>query len=390
MAAALAASEKSGNNIILIERQQRVGRKLLSTGNGRCNLSNTESSASHYHGEDPAFTVPALQKYPPEETLAYFTSLGLLTRTEYGGRVYPLSNSANSVVDILRFALEGAGVELRTASPVLSVKKQQEGFAIETEEETVHADRVIVACGGCAGSKLGGVQDGYKILQSLGHTRTKLFPSLVQLTVTDPKYPRALKGVKADAKLTLTGDASAEGTGEVLFTEKGVSGPAVFDLSRAVSVKPEGKIVLHLDFMREYSAQEVLDHLMNHVSKLPESLAGDIFVGTVHNRLGKMLVRYAGIDGNITAKELTDKQLLNLADAAKDFRLNIKGTEGFEQAQVTAGGIRTEEFDPETMESRLVPGLYACGEVLDIDGDCGGFNLQWAWCSGRIAGGSAS
>ena len=390
MAAALAASEQPGNNIILMERQQRVGRKLLSTGNGRCNLSNMESNPSHYHGEDPSFTVPALQKYTPEETLAFFSSLGLLTRTEYGGRVYPLSNSANSVVDILRFALEGAGVSVHTSSPVLSVKRQQTGFLIETEEETIAADRVIVACGGCAGTKLGGVQDGYKILQSMGHTRTKLFPSLVQMTATDPKYPRSLKGVKADARITLTGDASEKGEGEVLFTEKGVSGPAVFDLSRAVSTVPEGKIVLHLDFMREYTKEEVLDHLKKRVTNLPESLAGDVFVGTVHNRLGKMLVRYAGVDGNTTLKELTEKQLQHMAEASKDFCLTIKGTEGFEQAQVTAGGIRTEEFDPQTMESRLVPGLYACGEVLDIDGDCGGFNLQWAWSSGRLAGGSAS
>ena len=388
MAAALAVAENPKHKVLLLERQQRVGRKLLSTGNGRCNLTNTESVPARYHGEDPSFTLYALEKYPPAEILRYFSSLGLLTRTEYGGRVYPLSNSANSVVDVLRFALEGAGVEIKTASPVCAVKKQKEGFLVETEEERIPADRVIVACGGCAGSKLGGVQDGYKLLQSLGHTRTKLFPSLVQMTVKDPRYPRALKGVKADARLTLEGDTKAEGTGEVLFTEKGVSGPAVFDLSRAVSTVPEGKIRLLLDFMREYTEEQVLHHLKDRAARLPNAAAGDLFVGTVHNRLGKMLIRYAGIDGNTLLKNLTEKQLQDAARAAKDFALEIKGTEGFDQAQVTAGGIRTSEFNPETMESRLVQGLYACGEVLDIDGDCGGFNLQWAWASGRLAGGA--
>ena len=385
MAAITAAGEKD-QHVILLERQQRVGRKLLSTGNGRCNLTNLHASADNYHGEDPAFVLPAMEQCSVEETLRLFSGMGLITKAEEGGRVYPLSNSANSVVDVLRFALEGAGAEIRTSSPVAEVRRNGNGFQIRLEEETLRAEKVIVACGGCAGAKLGGVQDGYRILQSLGHTRTKLFPSLVQLTTRDNRYPRAMKGVKAQAKLTLSGDTDGSGRGEILFTEKGVSGPAVFDLSRCVSVVPEGKIDLTMDFMEDHSEEEIVEMLKRRCESLPEKTAGELLVGMVHNRLGKMLVKYAGIDGSIMLRELSEEELLLVARAMKGFRLAVKGTEGFEQAQVTAGGIRTSEFDPATMQSRLVPGLYACGEVLDIDGDCGGFNLQWAWSSGRLAG----
>lgn len=386
MMAAITAASGNENHVILLERQQRVGRKLLSTGNGRCNLSNLHAAPEYYHGDDPDFIRPAMEQCSVEETLRLFAGMGLVARAEEGGRVYPLSNSANSVVDVLRFAMESAGVEIRTSCPVVDVRRSGQAFVIQLEEETLTADKIIVACGGCAGAKLGGVQDGYRILQSLGHTRTKLFPSLVQLTVRDNRYPRAMKGVKAQARLTLTGEAQAVGRGEVLFTEKGVSGPAIFDLSRHVSVVPEGKIGLSMDFMEDFSEEEILTMLQNRCRALPENPAGDLLVGTVHNRLGKMLVRYAEIDGNLTLAQLTEIQLRKAAAAMKEFLLDVKGTEGFDQAQVTAGGIRTAEFDPDTMQSRLVPGVYACGEVLDIDGDCGGFNLQWAWSSGRLAG----
>ena len=386
MMAAITAAGEQDQHVILLERQQRVGRKLLSTGNGRCNLTNLKASEEHYHGDDPAFVRQAMGQFSVEDTLQLFSGMGLITRAEEGGRVYPLSNSANSVVDVLRFAMEGAGVEVRTASPVAEVRRDGKGFQIRLEEETLRAEKVIVACGGSAGAKLGGVQDGYRILQSLGHTRTKLFPSLVQLTARDNRYPRAMKGVKAQAELTLSGEAKGTGRGEILFTEKGVSGPAIFDLSRCVSVVPEGRIDLTMDFMEGYSETEIAELLKKRCAALPEKTAGELLVGTVHNRLGKMLVKYAQVDGNRTLRELSEDELKRVAHAMKGFTLSIKGTEGFEQAQVTAGGIRTSEFDPATMQSRIVPGLYACGEVLDIDGDCGGFNLQWAWSSGRLAG----
>jgi predicted Rossmann fold flavoprotein len=386
MIAALTAAETPGRHVTLLERQQRAGRKLLATGNGRCNLTNTGAGLENYHGENRDFAAPALAAFPPEKTLEFFHGLGLLTVEEPGGRVYPLSDSANSVVDVLRFALTARGVELRAAEPVREIGRKKGGFTVTTDEETLFAHKLIIACGGAAGEKLGGVMDGYALLNQLGHKRTALYPALVQL-VTAPDYPRALKGVRADCALRLLagGERLAQSAGELQFTETGVSGPAVFDVSRAASAGGKG-LVLEADFLREYSTEAVFSFLKERAHTLPDLAASDMLTGIVHNRLGKMLVKYAGLEANTPLPRLDDGALRHLAEACKSFRLEVKGTEGFDKAQVTAGGVKTSGFNPETLESWFVPGLFACGEVLDIDGDCGGYNLQWAWASGRLAG----
>lgn len=384
--AALTAAEDKNNRVLLIERQQRIGRKLLATGNGRCNLSNTGAAVKNYHGKHPEFVIPALGNFPPAAALEFFRGLGLLTVTEDGGRVYPLSNSANSVLDVLRFALEKRGVEQRTACPVREIRREKKGYTIITDEGGIYADKLIVACGGAAGGKLGGVMDGYKLLAPLGHRRTALHPALVQLT-TEPEYPRALKGVRADGRIWLTagGKTLAESAGEIQFTEKGVSGIAAFDISRAAAFCTEGGQV-HMDFMRAYTADEVLALLRRRRESLPELPVEELFTGMLHNRLGRMIVKYAGLDRAAALGGLSDKELRAAADSCKDFTLKLRGTEGFDAAQVTAGGLMTGDFDPKTLESRILPGLFVCGELLDIDGDCGGYNLQWAWASGRLAG----
>jgi len=386
MVAALTAAEIPGRRVVLLERQQRVGRKLLATGNGRCNLTNTGARPEHYHGENPDFAVPALAAFPPQAALEFFHGLGLVTTEEYGGRVYPLSNAAGSVVDVLRFALEARGVEVKTACPARELKRDKGGFLVVTDGEALRADKLIVACGGAAGAKLGGVADGYELLKQLGHKRTALYPALVQLT-TAPEYPRALKGVRADCALRLlAGDAVlARSAGELQFTETGVSGPAAFDLSRAAAAGGRG-LTLSADFFRDYDEETVLHLLRTRCESLPGLPAAEILTGMLHNRLGRMLVKYAGLNANTPLAALADGELRKLARACKDFTLALTGTEGFDSAQVTAGGVKTSGFNPETLESWFVPGLFACGEVLDIDGDCGGFNLQWAWASGRMAG----
>ena len=386
MMAALTAAEAPGRRVILLERQQRAGRKLLATGNGRCNLTNTGAAIENYHGESRAFAAPALDAFPPRAVLDFFRGLGLVTVEEYGGRVYPLSDSANSVLDVLRFHLDARGVELKAAEPVREVKREKQGFTVVTDSERLHADKLIVACGGAAGARLGGVSDGYELLKMLGHKRTALYPSLVQL-VTAPEYPRALKGVRADCALRLYAGESllAESSGELQFIETGVSGPAVFDLSRAAATGGKG-LILAADFLKDYDEASLLALLKQRRATLPGLPAGDMLTGIVHNRLGKMLVKYAALNANTLLRELDDGALKKLVGACKDFRLPVQGTEGFDKAQVTAGGVKTSGFNPETLESWFVPGLFACGEVLDIDGDCGGYNLQWAWASGRLAG----
>ena len=385
MMAALTAA-RGDRRVIILERQQRVGRKLLATGNGRCNLTNTGAAPENYHGELPGFAVPALAAFTPQDTLDFFHSLGLITVTEHGGRVYPLSNSANSVVDVLRFALERAGVEVMCSTSARDLIRRGAGYTVRTDSGSIDADYLIVACGGAAGAKLGGVMDGYELLKPLGHKRTRLCPALVQLTA-EGGYPRALKGVRADAALSLVsgGEVIARGAGELQFTETGVSGPAAFDISRAVSTGG-GKAGLHIDFLRGYDGSAVAQMLRARCRALPDLPCGEVFTGMLHNRLGRMLVKYAGLDAAAPLSSLGADALDAAVRAAKDFTLTLTGTEGFDSAQVTAGGIRTSGFDPETLQSWFMPRLFVCGELLDIDGDCGGYNLQWAWASGHMAG----
>ena len=384
MIAALTAAE-NGRSVVLLERQSRVGRKLLATGNGRCNLTNYHVSPDHYHGEDSSFCAHALRAFDTGTTLQYFASLGLLTVSEDSGRVYPMSNMAGSVLDVLRYALERPGIRVCTGQAVTAVKHAAEDFTVRTETEIFAARKVILAAGGAAGSKVGGVMDGYRLAKMLGHHRTVLYPSLVQLR-TDPTYPRALKGIKAECGIAILrgGERVAENRGEVLFTEYGVSGPAIFDISRTVSTGGEG-LVCALDFFPDWEPRDVLDWLRLRRETMGTHEASTLLVGSCHTRLGQMLCKAAGFT-NQPAASLTDDDLRRIAAQATGFTLPITGTCGFDQAQVTAGGLQTGEFDPRTMQSRLVPGLYACGEVLDVDGDCGGFNLQWAWSSGRLAG----
>ena len=387
MTAALTAA-RLGHEVTLYERQTRVGRKLMATGNGRCNLTNTGAGPSNYHGEAPDFVRPALEAFPSEAALDFFRGLGLLAREEWGGRVYPLSNSANSVVDVLRQALDAAGVELIAGDRVRELRRAGSGYSVTTESGDKRSfDAVVVACGGLAGEKLGGGRDGYELLKALGHTRTALRPALVQIT-TEPMYPRSLKGIKADCALRVLsrGRLLASSCGELLFTETGVSGPAAFDVSRAVSEAGDAKMELEIDFLRDYTSAEVLAHLQNRARTAPELPASELLTGSVHNRLGRMLIKYADVEAAAPLSALSERELRTVAAACKRFKLPVRGTEGFANAQVTAGGIRTSEFDPRTLESRLCPRLFACGEVLDIDGDCGGYNLQWAWSSGVLAG----
>lgn len=386
MAAALAAAENPGVQVVLMERQARLGRKLQATGNGRCNLTNLHAAQRGYHGDEGGFSDYAISRFPPEQTLVWFRSLGLFTVAEASGRVYPYSDQANSVVDVLRFALEKPNIQLRLGFEVEKVKKTASGFRVEGTE-TVDCDRLIIACGGLAGTKLGGTMSGYKLLRSLGHHCTKLRPTLVQLK-SGWGGVIGLKGVRANCKAAIMHDGvlGQESTGEIQFTEYGLSGPVIFEISRDVC-QGKGQWSCNLDFLPEVSEMELEAELLRRRSALLP--ASELLTGILHNRLGRVLCQAVGIPANLPISQLTDDQMKEAVRAVKSFDVSLTEPLGMDSAQVTAGGILTTEFDSQTMESRLVSGLYACGEVLDVDGDCGGYNLQWAWSSGRLAGLSA-
>ena len=384
MAAALAVAENPQNRVILMERQARVGRKLGATGNGRCNLTNLHALEGGYHGEDASFADYALSAFSPEETLRWFSSLGLFTVTEQSGRVYPYSDQANSVVDVLRFALEKENITLKLGFEAEKVKKTASGFRIESKEETVECNKLIIACGGLAGTKLGGTMSGYKFLRSFGHKCTKLRPTLVQLKSSWGGCT-GLKGVRCNCHAAVYHNDAlhSESTGELQFTEYGISGPVIFEVSRDVC-NEKGDWTCRLDFLPDIDEDMLFTELLRRkTTNLP---ASELLTGILHNRLGRVLSQSAGVSQNRSISEVSDHTLRQVVQAVKNFELELTEPMGMDSAQVTAGGILTKEFDDKTMESRVTPGLYACGEVLDIDGDCGGYNLQWAWSSGRLAG----
>ena len=387
MAAALAASEKENVQVILLERQARVGRKLAATGNGRCNLTNLHANEGGYHGEEASFARFALEQYNVEETLAWFRSLGLFTVAEDSGRVYPYSDQANSVVDVLRFALERENIRLETGFEVEKVKKNGDVFCIEGTNGTVECDKLIIACGGLAGTKLGGSMSGYKLLRSFGHKCTRLRPTLVQLKSSWPGAA-SLKGVRANchAQILHDGEVFAQSKGELQFTEYGLSGPVIFEISRDVCAE-RGQWTCRLDLLPEIDENTLKTELLRRKkTNLPVS---ELLTGILHNRLGRVLTKSVGISDYVPVAQLEDYEIDAVCKAVKAFEVTLTEPMGMDSAQVTAGGIVTKEFNPFSLESKLVPGLYACGEVLDIDGDCGGYNLQWAWSSGRLAGAHA-
>lgn len=388
MAAAITAAQRESAQVLLFERQARVGRKLLATGNGRCNLSNIHASADHYHGETPDFVSAALDAFSADETLRWFENLGLYTVTEESGRVYPYSDQANSVVDVLRFALERPNITLLTGVEVVKVRKKGDVFFVETAEDSYDCDALIIACGGLAGTKLGGSMAGYKLLRSLGHRSTRLYPALVQLK-SSWNGCISLKGVRANchAQIRENGNAIAEGTGELQFTEYGISGPLIFEISRN-ACRTSGNWSCVLDFLPSMSVDTLKTWLFR--KKQCTQNCEELFTGILHNRLGRVLCATAGISSHKPIYELAEEDVNHVIAVVKSLEINLTEPLGMDAAQVTAGGVVVSEFNPNTMESLLVRSLYACGEVVDIDGDCGGYNLQWAWSSGRLAGLSAA
>ena len=384
MAAALAAAENPAVQVVLLERQARLGRKLLATGNGRCNLTNLHAGSRGYHGTDAAFANAAIASFTPDATLSWFRKLGLFTVAEPSGKVYPLSDQANSVVDVLRLALEKENITVKTGFEVQKIRKEADGFTLTDGTETVVCDKLIIACGGLAGTKLGGSMSGYKLLGKLGHKSTRLRPTLVQLR-TGWAGIVGLKGVRADCAVEILHDGNlfAASQGELQFTEFGISGPVIFEISRDVCHE-KGSWVARMDFLRHISAEELEAELQRRcATALPVE---ELLTGIVHNRLGRVLCKCAGVKGNLCANQLTGRDIKEVCRCVKEFEMELTEPMGMDSAQVTAGGVLTADFDPNTMESKRIPGLYACGEVLDIDGDCGGYNLQWAWSSGRCAG----
>ena len=388
LTAAIAAA-RCGAKVTVYERQDRVGRKLLATGNGRCNFTNINATVENYHGRDRDFVRGAMRRFWVEETLAFFRQLGIVARVEEEGKVYPYSGQAAAVLDVLRMEADRLGVRLVCGFEVARIERQGTGFMIYSyQREKVEAHAVIMTCGGRAAPNLGSNGSGYPILEKLGHHIVPVFPALVQIKTTT-EYGRGLKGTKFDgvARVFWKGEELGAEQGEILFTEYGLSGPAIFRLSRLVGLHK--KCWIALDFMPEYTLEQVKYLLAEQ--RAPGKTLESYLVGILPKRMGQVLLKSCGIAPLSRGTDsLTEDEIRQIAGTIKGWQFETDGTLSWNNAQVTAGGADVREVDSGTFESRLCKGLYIAGEVLDIDGDCGGYNLQWAWSSGYIAGASAA
>lgn len=390
MAAIVAA--RQGAYVTVVDRMPKVGKKLLATGAGQCNLCNTKPGQSNYHGMDTSFILPALEAFGAETALVFFDALGIEVREVENGRVFPITGQASNVLDVLRYEMSTLGVREVTGLKIKAIQPADSGFvSYSVEGETFRSDKVILAAGGASSPNLGSNGGGHKLAKALGHTVTQIFPSRVPLAL-DTWFLKRLKGVKVrDASVTsiIDGQPMRTSSGDLLFTEYGISGPPVLDVSRAVG-----------QFERANHAMEVtIDLFPDETVESMETLIRkrirhgfykplDVFlIGLVHKRLIPVLMKEIGQeDLSRTCGSLNDGEISAIARIHKQWRVKCKGTKSWMMSQVTAGGVDVSEVDAMTMESKVVPGLYFVGEILDIDGDCGGYNLQWAWSSGYVAG----
>lgn len=365
--------------VVIFEQLEKAGKKILATGNGRCNLDNMNANENDYN--NPSFVSYALEKYTPEANLSFWEGLGLLTVSDIEGRVYPRSNSATSVLDALRYETENLGIEI-IFEKVEKLKKEKY-FQINNHQ----AKNVIMCCGGCSSPSQGSDGSGFELLKGMGHTITRLSPSLVQIT-TDTKYVKSLKGVRVKGKLTLEENNKIIGTseGEILFADYGLSGIATMDLSRFLArVKNSENTVIHLDMADDMTGTEILSYLFLRQINNPSLECDNLLTGMLPKAVGKVILKKCSIFPGEKVGNLSQRDLINIIKFIKDFEFKVTGTKGFQFSQVTSGGVKTDEVDEKTLMSKKVKGLYLCGEILDVDSRCGGFNLHWAVSSARLA-----
>ena len=445
MMAAIEAA-RAGAIVTLIEKNAQLGKKLATTGNGRCNYTNLDMGdriGGKFRGFHPDFAEAALDVLPPEAVLDWFRAIGVEPRFR-GGYVYPNSDQASAVVDALREELHRLSVKVHYNAEVKSVQrvdadaeasavkvpipgktasadgaavsqirqksafrdgdaasvsqdrqKSEAGyFLIQCADAVVKADRVILAAGSKAAPKTGSNGDGYFVARKLGHTIVPYVPALCGIRCAGEAF-RALAGIRTEAALELSVDGRCvdREVGELQLVDYGISGIPVFQLSRyaAYALQEGKKAAVYINFLPGFTeAEDPKDRAVQLFRQRQERLAGrkmeSFFTGLLHQKLGQLLLRMANVRPELPVAELSEKQLRSLASLSVRFKAECVEMNGFLQAQVVAGGVDTSEVDPRTMASRLVPGLYFAGEVLDIDGICGGYNLQWAWASGFVAG----
>lgn len=391
MAAWQAAKELGPGAVVLLEGNPKPGKKLLATGNGRCNLTNLHIAPEHYHG-DVELAAPLLARCPARRVTEVFGEMGLLCRTDGEGRVYPNNLQAAAVLQTLWDACREAGVQERWGFPCETIVPAQGGFLLQGPAgQPLWAGQCVLACGGKASPKHSCPEGGYGLAERLGLPVTGLRPSLAPLKST-AKALRPLKGMRCKARATLyrQGEAVYGESGEVLFGEGALSGICVFNLSARLGETGLAGLEVGLNLLEAMEAEEVMAYLKGLRAGHPQRQAGELFAGALNLRVGWELVKSLNIPGDKPLGRLGDRDLARAARLAKDWRFPVTGPGPWEGAQVTAGGVPLGEINPVTLESKKQAGLYVAGELLNVDGDCGGYNLHWAWATGLAAGAAAA
>lgn len=358
----------SANDVVILERNDRVGKKLVATGNGQGNLMNENFTAQNYYG-DLNFINAFIEKQKSIDLKNYFYELGIPLSSSKEGKLYPLSKQASSVLDTIRAFLSAKGVAEETGKKVTEIIKEKDGFTVVADKVKYSCKNVVFAVGGSAGKQFGTDGSAYKLIEKFGHKKTALFPSLVQLK-TQTDAIKGLKGLKETARVTAFcgGKPLKSSTGDLLFTDFGVSGSTIFNVSASIADKTDAYLIV--EFLPELSFSEV-EKILKTRDKKKYVKKEDLLCGVLNKRIGQAVIKSA------KSKELED-----IAYAIKNFKLKVTGSLDFSYAQVTRGGIKTDKIDKDTYESKLCSNLFVVGEVLDVDGDCGGYNLAFAFTSG--------
>ena len=397
MMAAIEAA-RTGARVLLIERNPGPGKKLATTGNGRCNYTNLDMvnlSGGKYRGENPDFAKPALESFPPEKTIEWFREIGIEPKYR-GTYVYPNSDQALSVVTALFDEVKNSGAEVIFDTLIRKIRKDEGGFLLDIEgsDTVVRSKKLIIATGSRAVPKTGSTGDGYVFAKAMGHTLVPQVPALTGVKCKGNCY-KNMAGVRTDAKLTvkIDGDTVAGEEGELQLTDYGISGIPVFQISRFVAYAlRDGKgASVYINFLPGISDdnEEIFEFFKKRAERLRNKEMGSFFTGLLNEKLGNVLLELSDIERNLPVSAVSEKQLKSLGSLSCCFKAECEEVNPFQNAQCAAGGINTSEVNPDTMESKLVKGLYFAGEILDIDGICGGYNLQWAWSSGYMAGRAA-
>jgi len=393
MAAIFAA--RGGATTIALDGASRLGAKILISGGGRCNVTHERVSASDFNGANQNLVARVLRAFSVHDAIAFFRDAGVDLKREETGKLFPVTDKALTVLDALTGEARRAGVELRTASRVFSVEPEAGGFVLETGSGLVRAKRVILSTGGKSIPKSGSDGAGYELAKVLGHSVGETFPALVPLLLESGHWLTALSGVSCEAELTLSGARGkvlGRVCGSMLLTHFGLSGPAVLDMSRHwIAARATGEASLFASFAPGDDFEIVDGWIVETAKESPRRTLLNLLRARVSERLAEGLLREgAAVAPDTTLGKLARDDRRRVSHALTALPLPVSGDRGFAFAEVTAGGVPLEEVDPGTMESKVHPGLFLCGEILDVDGRIGGFNFQWAWASGKVAGDAAA